>query len=73
MSSRQSTVHGIVNQNEKPEPDQVLQDIADYVHNYEITSPLAVCAPLFSSGRIPSFLPLLDICLEFLMELRYYG
>lgn len=41
MSSRQSTVHGIVNQNEKPEPDQVLQDIADYVHNYEITSPLA--------------------------------
>lgn len=26
---------------ERPAPDKVLQDIADYVHNYEITSPLA--------------------------------
>jgi len=25
----------------KPEPDQVLQDIADYVHDYKIESPLA--------------------------------
>ncbi|KAI0775720.1 2-methylcitrate dehydratase [Trametes elegans] len=25
----------------RPEPDQVLQDIADYVHNYKIESPLA--------------------------------
>lgn len=25
----------------RPEPDKVLQDIADYVHNYKIDSPLA--------------------------------
>ena len=25
----------------RPDPDQVLQDIADYVHNYEIMSDLA--------------------------------
>jgi 2-methylcitrate dehydratase len=25
----------------RPEPDQVLQDIADYVHNYKIDSELA--------------------------------
>lgn len=25
----------------RPEPDKVLQEIADYVHNYEITSELA--------------------------------
>lgn len=25
----------------RPEPDQVLKDIADYVHDYEITSDLA--------------------------------
>ena len=25
----------------RPEPDKVLQDIADYVHNYNIDSPLA--------------------------------
>ncbi|CAZ80526.1 unnamed protein product [Tuber melanosporum] len=31
----------IVKQNIRPEPDQVLQDIADYVHSYEITSQLA--------------------------------
>lgn len=36
----------IVKQNIRPEPDQVLQDIADYVLNYEITSPLAVRAHL---------------------------
>jgi len=41
----------IVKQNVRPEPDQVLQDIADYVHSYEITSPLAVSvfAPLIDS------------------------
>ena len=25
----------------RPDPDQVIQDIADYVHNYKIDSPLA--------------------------------
>lgn len=25
----------------RPEPDQVLKDIADYIHNYKIDSPLA--------------------------------
>lgn len=25
----------------RPEPDQVLKDIADYVHHYEITSDIA--------------------------------
>lgn len=45
MAANQSTTHGIVNQNERPEPDQVLKDIADYVHNYEIDSPLAVRTP----------------------------
>lgn len=46
MAANQSATHGIVNQNERPEPDQVLKDIADYVHNYEIDSPLAVRTPL---------------------------
>ncbi|VVT49471.1 uncharacterized protein SAPINGB_P002286 [Magnusiomyces paraingens] len=27
--------------NVRPEPDQVLQDIADYIHNYKIDSPVA--------------------------------
>lgn len=45
MAANQSTTHGIVNQNERPEPDQVLKDIADYVHNYKIDSPLAVSPP----------------------------
>ena len=26
----------------RPDPDQVIQDIADYVHNYKIDSPLAL-------------------------------
>lgn len=26
----------------RPEPDQVLKDIADYVHNYQVTSELAL-------------------------------
>jgi len=26
----------------RPEPDKVLQDIADYVHNYQVTSELAL-------------------------------
>jgi len=41
-SSMMSAPASIVKQNVRPEPDQVLQDIADYVHSYEITSPLAV-------------------------------
>lgn len=45
MAPNQSAIHGIVKQNERPEPDQVLKDIADYVHNYEINSPLAVRIP----------------------------
>ena len=32
-----------VHDNVAPEVDRVLQDIADYVHNYKIESPLAVC------------------------------
>lgn len=31
----------IITNNVRPDPDQVLQDIADYVHNYEIDSPVA--------------------------------
>ncbi|KAF5094920.1 hypothetical protein D0Z00_003337 [Geotrichum galactomycetum] len=31
----------IMNDNSRPEPDQVLRDIADYVHDYKIESPLA--------------------------------
>lgn len=31
--------------NTKPAVDKVVQDIADYVHDYEITSPLAVSVP----------------------------
>jgi len=50
-SSMMSAPASIVKQNVRPEPDQVLQDIADYVHSYEITSPLAVSvfAPLIDS------------------------
>ena len=50
-SSMMSAPASIVKQNVRPEPDQVLQDIADYVHSYEITSPLAVrvFAPLIGS------------------------
>lgn len=32
---------GIMTDNVRPEPDKVLQDIADYVHSYKIDSPLA--------------------------------
>lgn len=45
MAANQSAAQTIVKQNERPEPDRVLQDIADYVHNYQIDSPLAVRAP----------------------------
>ncbi|KAL7266516.1 ATP-binding cassette transporter CGR1 [Rhizina undulata] len=41
MSSNLSSIPAGAQDNKRPEPDQVLQDIADYVHNYEITSPLA--------------------------------
>jgi hypothetical protein len=46
--------------NTRPAVDKVVQDIADYVHDYEITSPLAVrtpfhvnCIQLF--GKMPLF------------------
>lgn len=48
MAANQSAAQAIVKQNERPEPDRVLQDIADYVHNYEINSPLAVRTPLIN-------------------------
>lgn len=37
-----------VTDNKRPPPDQVLQDIADYVHNYKIESPLAVSSVLLA-------------------------
>ncbi|KAH3684169.1 hypothetical protein WICPIJ_004863 [Wickerhamomyces pijperi] len=37
---RMSTV--IITENTKPPADKVLQDISNYVHKYEITSPLAI-------------------------------
>lgn len=33
--------HGFGESTVRPKPDQVLQDIADYVHDYKITSNLA--------------------------------
>lgn len=35
-----------VHDNKVAEVDQVLKDIADYVHDYKIESPLAACYPL---------------------------
>lgn len=49
MAANKSAAQTIVKQNERPEPDKVLQDIADYVHNYEINSPLAVRTPWITS------------------------
>lgn len=51
MAANQSAAQTIVKQNERPEPDRVLQDIADYVHNYEINSPLAVRTPWLTSWK----------------------
>ena len=35
------TMSGLAESAERPQPDKVLVDIADYVHNYKIDSPLA--------------------------------
>jgi hypothetical protein len=49
--------------NTRPAVDKVVQDIADYVHDYEITSPLAVripsrvnCLPLFGEMQLFGYL-----------------
>lgn len=44
MAARSSPVPDA--DNTKPAVDKVVQDIADYVHDYEITSPLAVGSPV---------------------------
>ncbi|KAK9384043.1 MmgE/PrpD family-domain-containing protein [Kockiozyma suomiensis] len=40
--STASPSRSIMTDNVRPEPDRVLQDIADYVHSYKIDSPVAI-------------------------------
>jgi len=34
--------HGLAESAERPAPDKVLVDIADYVHDFEVTNPVAI-------------------------------
>lgn len=42
LISSKMTYSSINTDNVRPQPDKVLQDIADYIHNYKIDSPVAV-------------------------------